>query len=130
MPHLLRYDAGQNVLLVTFKGRVTETAYLDAYDNVEEFIAAHGPCACIVDFSGIDAFELTTDFARKVGVMRPAIPAGFRRVVVAPQPSVYGTARIVAALREGTGAEVVVTASFAEATALFGTSQFIFQAVN
>ena len=128
--HLLRYDAGQDVLLVSFTGRATENAYLDAYQDVEDFIAGHGACSCIVDFSAIDEFDITSDFARKVGVMRPAIPVGFRRVVVAPQPSVYGTARIVAALREGTGAEIVVAKSLAEAMGVFGTDEFAFKDVS
>jgi len=131
MSHCLRFDARHNVLLVAFTGRISQTAYLAAYEDVAVFITGHGPCSCIADFSATDSVDVSPDFAHKIGLVLPAvIPTGMRRVVVAPQPVIYGTARRVASLRKGTGTEVVVTKSLEKALAKFGTDDFDFEELN
>lgn len=115
MTYALRFSNPRRVLLVVFSETVTDAGFKAAYNDVESFMRAQGPCSAIVDFSAVERFELSNEFARELGKMRPAIPVGVYRVVVSPQPEVYGTARIVTAWREGSGGELILTKSSAEA---------------
>ena len=120
MTYRLAFDAKHRLLLVSVTGDLTREDYLAGYDAIDRFMAAAGPCSAIVDFSAIERFDLSPEFAREIATMRPAIPAGMKRLVVAPQPAIYGTARQVATLRQGTGGELILTQSVAEACAQLG----------
>lgn len=130
MAHVLSFDAVSRIMLVAFDGVLSEVGYMAAYDALDGFIATHGPCSSIVDFSAVERFELSTKFARRIGEMRPAIPKGMQRVVVAPQPAIFGTARVVSALRDGTGGEVMVVKTMAEGLAVFGLRTPVFVPVQ
>jgi hypothetical protein len=120
MAYRLAFDAHTRILLVSVSGELTREAYLDAYDAVDRFMVVEGACSAIVDFSAVERFDLSPEFAREIGAMRPAIPRGMKRLVVAPQPAIYGTARLVAARREGTGGELTLTKSLDDAYAALG----------
>jgi hypothetical protein len=128
MTHCLWFDRQRKLLRLAFAGHVSEPGYLSAYEDVVAFMQSNGPCSTITDFSAADRFDVSTAFAREIGEKRPmTIPSDIRRVVVAPQPAIYGTARIMAARREGSRAEIRVTRSLASAYAAFGTdgSKFV-----
>jgi hypothetical protein len=118
----LRFDAKHRVLLITFGKRVTDTIYMSGYDAVKRFVAARGPYSLIVDFSPVEDFGLSSKFVREIGAMTPASPAGMARIVVAPQPAVYGVSRIVETLRAETVAAIKVVRTLAEAYASFVAS--------
>jgi hypothetical protein len=120
MTYRLGFDARNRILLVTVAGELTRDSYLDAYDAIDRFMATAGPCSTILDFSEVERFDLSPQFAREIGEMRPAVPVGMKRIVVAPQPVIYGTARLVATRREGTGGELTLTQTLAEAFARLG----------
>lgn len=120
MTYRLAFDANNRLLLVSVTGDLTREDYLAGYEAIDRFMAAAGPCSAIIDFSAVERFDLSPEFAREIGKMRPAIPVGMKRLVVAPQPAIYGTARLVATLREGTGGELMLTQSVAEACARLG----------
>jgi hypothetical protein len=130
MAHRLAFDAKHRLLLVDVMGDLTREEYLAGYDAVDRFMTAAAPCSAIVDFSAVEKFDLSPEFAREIGKMRPAIPVGMKRLVVAPQPAIYGTARLVATLREGTGGELILTQSRAEACARLGIDSPDFTPVN
>ena len=120
MTYHLAFDAKRRILLVSVTGELTREVYLAGYDAIDRFMAGAGPCSTIIDFSAVERFDLSSDFARDIGKMRPAVPIGMKRVVVAPQPAIFGTARLVATLREGTGGELTLTQSLPEAYARLG----------
>jgi hypothetical protein len=126
----LAFDPHHRLLLVSISGDLTREEYLAGYEAVDRFMATAGPCPAIVDFSAVGRFDLSPQFAREIGKMRPAIPLGMKRLVVAPQPAIFGTARLVAALREGTGGELIVIQSLTEALALLGIESPHFEAVS
>jgi hypothetical protein len=130
LDHTLHLDAKHRVLLITFGKRVTKETYLSAYDAAKHAVAARGPCSLIADFSAVENFDLSTDFLREIGTMAPAVPAGMGRVVVAPQPVVYGSSRIVETLRSETIAAVKVVRTIDEAYAAFGTQESDFVAIH
>jgi hypothetical protein len=130
MGYALHFDRENEVLLVAIDGELTRDSYLAAYDGIVAFMRSHGPCSAIVDFTRVDRFDLSADFAREIATMRPAIPPGKQRVVIAPQAVVYGTARMVAALRAGRGAEMTVVRSLTEALAALGLSKPSFVSVQ
>ncbi len=126
----LRIDGKHRVLLIEFGKRVTRNLYMDAYDTAKRFVAASGPHSLIVDFSRVEIFDLSTAFLREIATMSPAIPAGMGRVVVAPQPHVYGLSRIVETLRSETLAAIKVVRTMDEAFAAFGAQESNFLAVD
>ncbi|HEX3970414.1 MAG TPA: hypothetical protein VHX19_03775 [Stellaceae bacterium] len=122
MAHALRFNLSRRLLLVEFSEAVTDTGFRAAYDDAASLIKSNGPCSVIVDFSPVKQFDLSPQFARQLGLIRPALPVGMRCIVVSPQPEIYGTARIVSAWGESSGSsgELILLKSFAEAFVMFG----------
>src|SRR5436305_1941203 len=120
MAYSLAFDAENGLLLASVTGVLTKEAYLAGYEAIDRFMAVHGPCSAIFDFSAVERFDLSADFAREIANMRPVIPPGMKRIVVASQPVIYGTARQVAALRDGSDGELTVAQSLSEALAQLG----------
>lgn len=96
---------------------LTETLYMDCYDAVRRFVAEHGPVSGIVDLSSVDRFELSPAFLRKIAEMTPAFPVGTTRLVVAMRPDIYGSVRIVHALRSMNPAPIELVRTTDEAFA-------------
>ena len=126
----LHFDAKHRILHIAFGKRVTKDSYMAAYDAAKHVVAARGPCSLIADFSAVEKFDLSTDFLREIGTMEPAVPAGMGRIVVAPQPVVYGSSRIVETLRSETIAAIKVVRTLDEAFAAFSTHASEFVAVD
>jgi hypothetical protein len=59
---------------------------------------------------------------RSIADMEPAVPAGMARYVVAPQPALFGLARMVQTLRSLTCAPLEVVRSLGEAHGAFGVA--------
>jgi hypothetical protein len=128
--YTLHFDAKHRVLRIRFGKRVTKDSYMSAYDAAKRVVAARGPCSLIADFSAVENFDLAPSFLGEIGTMAPAVPAGMGRVVVAPQPVVYGSSRIVETLRSETIAAIKVVRTIDEAYAAFGTQVSDFVAVD
>jgi hypothetical protein len=126
----LRFDAKDSVLLITMGTRLTKTIYMAAYDMVKRFVAARERCSVILDMCAVTDFDLSTDFLREIGDMKPAVPVGMSRVAVAVQPAIYGSARLVQALRSGTPAPIAVVHVIDEAYKFFGAAAADFVAVD
>jgi len=129
MPYSLHFDSGHRVLLITIGGVLTRAEYLAGYDAGMEFLARHGPCSLISDYTGVERIDTPPGFAREISELRPLVPPGTKRVIVAPQPAIYGSARMASTLREGTGSEIVVYRTLAEACAGLGIASPDFQPV-
>lgn len=108
MSFTLRHASSLNLLLVGMGRHLDEDSYMHAYRAVRYVVATRGPCSGVVDFSKVEAFDLPGPFLRQIGEMKPAFPPGCVRCVVAPDPALYGVARMVQAYRSQTGAPLLV----------------------
>ena len=54
MAHVLSFDAISRIILVAFDGALSDVGYMAAYNDLAGFIATHGPCSSIVDFSAVE----------------------------------------------------------------------------
>jgi len=122
MGFVLRSDSRTRVLLVTFGPTVTNEIFLAGFAAVKDFVSQHGPHHGVTDFSRVRTFEISNEMLSQIGHMAPAIPAPMRRVVVAPEPASYVSARIVQALRAATSAPIEVVAKIDTAFTMLGTS--------
>ena len=122
MDFVLRYNSRTDVLLVTFGPIVTDEIFLAGFAAVKDFVSRHGPYHGVTDLSGVRTFEISNELLSQIGHMAPAIPAPMRRVVVAPEPASYVSARIVKALRADTSAPIEIVAQLDTAFAMLGTN--------
>jgi hypothetical protein len=122
MDFVLRYNSRTCVLLVTFGPIVTDEIFLAGLAAVKDFVSQHGPHHGITDFSGVGTFEISNEMLSQIGHTAPAIPMPMRRIVVAPEPASYVSARIVQALRADTSAPIEIVAKIDTALAMLGTN--------
>src|SRR5215469_13872110 len=101
-----QFDARHRVLLVTAGALMTRAIHQRIYDAVKRFVAAQGPCSLILDLAAVSDFALSFEFLREIAEKEPVVPAPMRRIVVAPQPAVFGSVRIIETLRSETAAPV------------------------
>jgi len=109
------FDARNNILRMTLDGIVTDAILLDSYWRAARYVASHAPCRGIGDISGATKFEVSVSTVRKLALSPPAIPAGYTRVFVAPQDSVYGMVRMFQTLGESTRPDFHVVRTMDEA---------------
>ncbi|HEV8015158.1 MAG TPA: hypothetical protein VGP48_06475 [Stellaceae bacterium] len=126
----LRFDAKDHVLLIAIGTRLNKSIYMAAYDALKRFVATRERCSVILDMCAVTDFDLSTEFLREIGSMKPAVPVGMSRVAVAAQPAIYGSARIVQALRTGTLAPITVVRTIDEAYEFYGAAAADFVAVD
>jgi hypothetical protein len=125
-----QFDETHRVLLVTAGERLNRRIYLSICSVIERIVAERGPCSSILDLTRVVDFDVSAELAREIAAMQPAIPPGWARVVVAPQPLIYGTARIVETLRSVTPTPIKVVRTLDEALASFATGQSHFEPID
>jgi hypothetical protein len=111
----MEFDVRNNILRMTLEGRVTNAIMLDAYATAARYVASHVPCRGIGDVSQVTKFEVSISTVRKLALSAPVIPAGYTRVFVAPQDSVYGMVRMFQTLGESTRPDFHVVRTMDEA---------------
>jgi hypothetical protein len=130
MNFTLQLDDQRRVLLVTFGETLTDEIFLAGHAVVKEFSEKHGPHHAIADFSSGKNFRVSVDLPRLISYMSPAVPPGMRRIAVAPQPEIYGSARVVQALRDQSPAPLEIVLTIEGAFALLGLGSPSFVAVE
>jgi hypothetical protein len=115
MDYVVDLDPTHRVLRITVMTTVTDEVFSDLYRSVARLASEGGPYAAILDFSQTVDFPVSTETLRDFAAMRPAVPAGRPRVVVAPQPAVFGLCRMIELHRDSMGVEVQVVHSMDEA---------------
>src|ERR1700761_6046630 len=103
--------------MINFGSTVTDEIFLACFAAVKDFVSQRGPHHGVTDFSGVRTLEISNEMLSQIGRMPPAIPAPMRRIVVAPEPASYVSARIVQALRADTTAPIEIVAQIDTALA-------------
>jgi hypothetical protein len=101
---------------------LTDESFRHIYRSIARFAAKGGPYASILDLSQVVDFPVSTDTIKAFAATAPAVPGGRPRVVVAPQPALFGLARMYGKHRDSMGVEVQVVQSMDEAYELLKAS--------
>lgn len=111
----LLFDQRHDVLMTRLHGTYVESDILLRNKAVARFVARHGKPRGLMDFSGIEAVEVTVDMVvrRSAG---PALLEGRTRVIVAPGEPLWALNRIFAAHRfYRSGSEPILVRTLDEA---------------
>ena len=95
----MEFDAKNNVLRGTLRGRVTDQILLDYYAAAVRFATSHPPCRSLWYFSEVTEFEVSSECIRQVARKTP-IAAGYMRVIVASPDFLFGMMRMAQILSE------------------------------
>jgi hypothetical protein len=119
-----------NTLLVLWKDRVTDEILLDCYSKTRLLLAPDSRCKAIQDFSGVTAFDVSTETLERLASMPSAISIESLHVIVAPKDLVFGVSRMFSVLGEKTRPNLRVVRSMAEAYDLLGIVQPQFSPIS
>lgn len=126
----LEFDAKNNVLRGTLKGRVTDAILFDSYAEAARYAKSLPPCRGIWDFSEVTEFEVSTDAIKHVVKLSPIIATGYMRVAVASRDVHFGMMRMLQMLSEESRPELHVVRTMDEAYRLLRMESPEFSPVN
>jgi hypothetical protein len=123
-------DRKQQVLCITIGGSVTQNEFDDVYDQVAKVTAVDPPKLAIVDFTTVTFSALSAEYAISLAWRSPSIPVPAIRVIVAPQPHIYGMARMVGSYRLGMDGKFHVVRTMEQCYPLLGVKKLEFSSQN
>jgi hypothetical protein len=115
----LLVEERSRVLLARWGRSFTREGLQALFAAIRPFAATHGDWAGIIDFSQVDDIGIDVAFARALG-QRPRVLPGARRVLVAPQPQLFGMLRLYGLHQAGISDEPMVVRTLEEAYAQLG----------
>jgi len=115
MSFVIEFDAKNNILRGTLKGKVIDAMLLDCYSAAVRYTTSRPPCRGIWDFSDVTEFEVSNAAIKQSAVRRPIIASGYMRVIVAPQAFLFGMMRMLQLLSEEARLELFVVRTMDEA---------------
>lgn len=100
----LAFDRSHRVVLVSFSGEFGsgDITTLDAVAHT--FVAKEGAVHFVLDFTGVQRVSIPDQTIAK-RAEQPPLCVGFKRIVVAPQPEIFGLYRLFAAKQQRIGAD-------------------------
>ena len=121
MPYHFEFDPTNQILRGPLEGRVTDEDLREYYRTAERLVARMYPRGAITDTSDATSFDVSPDTIRELAKLPPAMSDPARpRVIVAPNPQIYGMARMFEMQGEGTRPSLHVVRTQAEAWAILG----------
>ncbi|MBI2678164.1 MAG: hypothetical protein HYX28_05240 [Candidatus Koribacter versatilis] len=116
-------DRENGIFRVVGSGRVDDGELRELYRVVGERFARSGARAAILDVSAVTDFAVTSALIEQLSRGQPALhELETPRLIVAPQPHVYGAMRVFQSIGEPTRPRLLVLRSAAEAYALLGVA--------
>ncbi len=115
MAFVIEFDAKNNILRARLEGRVTDDILLDCYAAMARGAVSHPACRGIADVSGVTEFSVSSTAIKQLSKAPPAFPAASMRIFVAPQPHVFGMARMFQMLGEETRPNLHIVRTMDEA---------------
>jgi len=130
----IEFDSTHRIVHLVYDDGVTETSFLAGLKSVEYFAKLHSISGIITDFSAIGSgdFRLSNPFLRAFAQSHSSIASGKPRIIVAPQPAIFGLARMYRTLRESVRDSTVpgVARTFEDALKLLGVESPEFKPVD
>ena len=129
--HEFAYDPTRRVLRCSLKGCIADERIAEFYELTSRYIARINPLAGIVDLSGVESFEVSSQMIHKLAALPPAFPDVNRlRVIVAPSAHIFGMSRMFQILTEGTRPMLRVVRTIEEAYAHLQVTESSFEPVE
>jgi hypothetical protein len=109
-------DPTHRVLRITVTRALTDESSSEIYRAIASLAATGGPYASILDLSQVeDYYPASAKTIRTFAAAAPVLPAGRPRVVVVPQPALFGLARMFEMHRDSMEGQFHVVHSMDEA---------------
>jgi hypothetical protein len=118
MSALLSSDETHGILHISFQGPIGDEDAIKLYTRIAAWFATHGYRSNITDFTGVTSFTVSARTVTALAAKVPLVPNGFQRIMVAPQDTVFGSARMYEMLGSGTRDNVQVVRTLGEACKL------------
>jgi hypothetical protein len=119
MGYWFEFDSVNKILLLRVEGRLTNELLEEMYQAGHEYWAATDPNMGIWDFSSVTEVALSTKFLRQLAYQDP-VGGTLPRVIVAPNPLLFGLARMFQIIGERTRPLLQVVHTRAEAFSALG----------
>jgi len=125
MPYSFYFDPENKIVLARFQGSVRDELLKDFQrGGGRRIVATVDFRGTIIDFSDVDAFEVTAETARMLAWEQPIDPDSSRpRVMVAPEDHVFGICRVFASHGGDTRPNLHVVRSMDHAYAILSVAK-------
>ena len=100
MSHRIEFELNHRIVLLSFKGVVTDDSLLIGIFETVKVVKERGTEGIIVDFSRIKSFQVSIACIHNYVNIREVFAPGKPRVIVAPQTAVYRISRTFQTLVE------------------------------
>jgi hypothetical protein len=117
--YICEYDAENKVLRITLEGVVQDEVFEARVAEGRRFLASHAESRGIIDFSGVTKF-VSSEVIRRIAMEGTRGEENSIVVIVAPQDSVFGSARMFSTLTESSRPYRHVVRAIEEAYELLG----------
>lgn len=123
-------DRTRNITLARFEGEFAPDVIGQLDHAGELLVEAMGPTHFLFDFTGIDCVSMPDATIAERGRRAP-LCAGYQRVVVAPQPEIFGLYLVFAAKQRDVGSSApIMVRSMKEALARLGVRRPAFEPLD
>jgi hypothetical protein len=115
MSHRIEFDIKDRILLLSFTGIVTEDSFAAGISEAVGFFKVNGMEGAIIDHSEIEVFLVSITFMRNYVNAREIVTPEKPRVLVAPDPAVYGLYKAFQTHAEASRVSLIPVRTMAEA---------------
>ncbi len=124
MAYSFLFDSDHRVLCCHCKGRISDAELKQFYEDAGHQVARVKPRAGIIDFREVTSIGASARTIVELAACSPAMPNPEEpRIVVAPQPHVFGLARMFQIEGQSTRPSFHVVRTLREACAILGVEQ-------
>jgi hypothetical protein len=124
MAYCFEFDSANKILQCRFTGRVSDEELKHFYEATAQYAGALGPHGAIVDFTGVESFDVTPLTVRVLAKAAPAVPDPHRpRIIVASSPHIFGMARMFEFEGESTRPSLHVVRRVEDAWTILGVER-------
>jgi hypothetical protein len=114
MGHRIEFELKKRIILLSFFGIVTEESFLAGLSEGIGFVRKNGMDGALIDLSGVEVFQVSMDFIRSYVNTREIVEPTKLRIVIAPQPAIYGMIRAFQVYAESSNVYPVLVRSMKE----------------
>ena len=122
MPFRFESDELHRIIRIVFEGPCTDDDMLEAYYALGLLLERNSPASVIIDYTDVTDIRISTEAVREYSYRLPTVDTDDFLIAVAPQPIMYGIARMFEVITAETRANMHVVHSMKEALALMGVS--------
>jgi hypothetical protein len=121
MPYIFEHDATNGILQSRLQGRVNSDELAEVYRLAADCFSLKHPRSGILDTTGVTSLEVPAQTLREFASLQSGLgDETFVCVVVAASPDIFGTARMLESLAEGTRPNLHIVRTCRQAFAILG----------